>query len=87
VTLALFHVCLQVAFYRKPRAKDVRRGSTLLGIGADPEGSAVPIWPVTGTQEWPPQYVIGDDTFLLYCRRWNPEDDSQPPIEHPDQLG
>jgi hypothetical protein len=88
VTLVMFTVCFQVAFYRKPSLWFSRRGSISLAIGADPEGAAIQLWPrggVTTEQEWPPKYVIGDDTFLLYCRRWEPQDESQPePVEHPD---
>ena len=85
VTIALFRVCFQVAYYRKPVKWYVRNGLTSLGIGANPEGIEIPIWPIRGTQKWPPKYAIGDDTLLLYCRRWNPPDESDTEsVEAPD---
>jgi hypothetical protein len=83
VTIALFRVCFQVAYYRKPIMWYVRNGQSILGGGANPGGIEIPIWPIRGTQEWPPQYAIGDDTFLLYCQRWNPPDESEL-VEEPD---
>jgi hypothetical protein len=83
VTIALFRVCFQLTFYRKPIMWYVRNGQSILGVGANPGGIEIPIWPFRGTQTWPPEYAIGDDTFLLYCQRWNPPNESDPAVGEP----
>ena len=72
LTLNVFHVCFQVAFYRSPDPRFARDGSTLIGIDADPPDVLVPLWPVGPTQKWPAGYSIGQNTLLDFCRRWNP---------------
>jgi hypothetical protein len=85
ITLNLFHVCFQIAFYPRPNMRFAHDGHTLLGIGADPPGLTVPLWPTTASQERPAKYSLGDETFVDYCTSWHPEnpaglavDDSAP---------
>ena len=79
VTLCLFHVCFQVAFWRDPDTRFASGGQTVLGGVAAPAGVLVPIWPAKETQQWPAGYSVGEDTFEDFCRRWDPVDPQDEP--------
>jgi hypothetical protein len=75
VTINLWQVVLQVAYYRRPDLRFARRGETRLGGIRDFSGVEVPLWPLKTTAvEWPPAYIMGDDVFHGFCARYHPEE-------------
>jgi hypothetical protein len=71
LTFRIDQFALQIFSFRRPKELD-GRGQIAMRVNGNWSEAVVEIWPITGNRTWPPRYVLGDDMFPVFWKRWNP---------------